>query len=73
MDVLITFLKLILYTAALVFDIILIVKTFQSFERIKFIEKTIDQDHRLIKEMYRRQENLQKKIQDYIRNEENAE
>lgn len=73
MDVLITSLKLIFYTGALVFDIILIVKTFRSFERIKFIEKTIDQDHRLIKEMYRRQENFQKEIQDYIRNEEKAE
>ena len=63
----------ILTSAAFIVEIIVIVKLFKSFERIKYIDKMTEQNYRLIKEIYRRQENKQKEIQDYIRNEENAE
>lgn len=72
MEILITSIKLIFYIGVLVFNIILIVKTFRSFERIKYIDKMTEQNYRLIKEIYRRQENIQKEIQEYIRKEEKA-
>ena len=61
---------LVLSTGALILDIYIIINAIKSFKRIKNIEKIVEEDHQIIKELYRRQEKNNKELQELINSKE---
>ena len=61
---------LVLSTGALILDIYIIINAIKSFKRIKNIEKIVDEDHQIIKELYRRQDKNNKELQELINSKE---
>lgn len=57
---------LVLSTGALILDIYIIINAIKSFKRIKNIEKIVEEDHQIIKELYRRQEKNNKELQELL-------
>lgn len=55
---------LVLSTGALILDIYIIINAIKSFKRIKNIEKIVEEDHQIIKEIYRRQDKNNKELQE---------
>ena len=61
---------LILSTGALVLDIYIIINAIKSFKQIKNIEKIVEEDHQIIKELYRRQDKNNKELQELLTKKE---
>lgn len=61
---------LVLSTGALILDIYIIINAIKSFKRIKNIEKIVDEDHQIIKELYRRQDKNNKELQELLTKKE---
>lgn len=57
---------LVLSTGALILDIYIIINAIKSFKRIKNIEKIVEEDHQIIKELYRRQDKNNKELQELL-------
>lgn len=61
---------LVLSTGALILDIYIIINAIKSFKRIKNIEKIVEEDHQIIKELYRRQDKNNKELQELLTRKE---
>lgn len=57
---------LVLSTGVLILDIYIIINAIKSFKRIKNIEKIVEEDHQIIKELYRRQDKNNKELQELL-------
>ena len=55
---------------ALVLDIYIIINAIISFKRIKNIEKIVEEDHQIIKELYRRQDKNNKELLELLTRKE---
>lgn len=61
---------LVLSTGVLILDIYIIINAIKSFKRIKNIEKIVEEDHQIIKELYRRQDKNNKELQELLTRKE---
>ncbi len=51
-------------------NIYLLINLIKSFKRIKKLEELVDEDHQIIKELYRRQDKNNKELQELINSKE---
>ena len=53
-----------------ILSIYLIINFIKSFKRIKKLEELVDEDHQIIKELYRRQDKNNKELQELLTRKE---